>query len=362
MFSEIVFHKNIFRLGYRVSLWHLKYIFYRKASPLACGFYLTSKCNFRCKFCNIWRINPGYQVSKNDAQKVIKELGKMGLIYFSFSGGEPLVVPYVFDLLAFAKECGILYTHVVSNGYLVDEKKARELASANVSEISFSIDGNEEIYDKQRGVDGAFKKIIDAVYNVQTYAPATKIILNTILDPTHPERALLAVEIAKKHGVKIKIQPLNDHPSFDLEEAAGKTMRHLTPDEKQALFNSMKILQKTPNVINSRPFLENYIAFLFSPDKLTFAKDNCIFGYHHVELFNNRVFPCLEGLNWDKGFDTAKKSIDEILSSREYSEKLQQLKTCLNCRKNFYVCYYEPRLNFPIWNLIKSRFPFMRTY
>jgi len=286
---------------------------------------------------------------------MINELGKMGVAYFSFSGGEPLLVPYLFDLLAYAKESGILYTHIVSNGYLMDAKRAKLLSGADVSEISFSLDGEEEAHDKKRGMPGAFQKVIQAVEYTKTYAPKTEVTLNTILDPLCPENALFAVKTAQGLGVKIKVQPANNHPDFGIEEHSLKLRRTLTLDEKQKLLNVISTIEKSPYLANSRPFLENYKNFIFAPEKLIFLKDDCILGYHHIEFFANQMFPCLEGFGWKDGFDIFNQPIREIINSQLYQNGLKQLKKCSSCRKNYYVCYYEPRLNFPVWNLLKSR-------
>lgn len=355
MVKDIIFQRNFFRFIFRIFLWHFRYATTRGVWPLACGFYITSKCNFQCEFCNIWKIKPAFQMSEACAQRMVKELGKMGLLYLSFSGGEPLLVPYLFDLLTYAKESSIIYTHIVSNGYLMDERRAKKLAEANVSEISFSLDGEENVHDKNRGVSGAFGKVIEAIDCVRTYAPKTKIVLNTILDPIHPENAISAVKRAGRLRVKIKVQPENEHPDFGISGCFVKSRRPLQTNEKQNLFEAINLIQSSPYVVNSKAFLENYKTFMFCPGELIFAKDDCIFGYHHIEFFANQIFPCLEGLNWKEGFDISRGSVKEILTSPPYRKKLEQLRRCSHCQKNYYVCYYEPRLNFPMWNLIKSR-------
>ena len=300
-------------------------------------------------------MSPGFQISEEEARRLIKELGKMGLIYFSFSGGEPLLVPYCFDLLAYAKKCGILYTHIVSNGYLMDVARAKKLAEAHVSEISFSLDGDEKVHDQNRGMKGAFNKVIEVIDHVKTHAPKTEIVLNTILNPIQPENAIFALNLAKRLGVKIKVQPINDHPSFGANEPALKQRRSLQDNEKQRLLETIELIQKSSHAVNSKPFLENFKAFMFYPENLAFASEVCILGYHHIEIFANQIFPCLEGLMWKEGFDLSKSSIKDTINSPLYQNKLKELKKCPHCRKNYYICYYELRLNFPFTNLIKSR-------
>lgn len=352
---DMLLSRHLPQMAYRVFRWHISYGLRKTASPLACGFYITSRCNFRCVFCNIWRIRPGFQVGKPEAQKIIGDLAAKGLIYLSFSGGEPLIVPYAIDLLAFARERGVLYTHIVSNGYAMDAEKARDLRSARVSEISFSLDGDESTHDRGRGIDGAYKRVLAAVECVQANAPGTRIVLNAILDPKNPANALAAARTAASLGVKIKIQPQNNHPSFGLDDTAAAVGRMFDEGQKKALLLALSELRNSPHVANSRAFFDNYEAFLFHPDNSLFVRENCLFGYHHVEFFDNRIFPCLEGMGWQNGFDTKGKTAGEVLNSPEYRAELYRLKQCIGCRKNYYVCYYEPRLNFPIRNFVMSR-------
>lgn len=352
MLKEIILTRNFFRFSYRVLRWHVDYVMRRTASPLACGLYLTSHCNFRCGFCNICRISPGFTMPEPEAMNLVGELGKLGVVYFSVSGGEPLTVGYLFDLMARAKACGILYTHIVSNGFLMDREKGEKLAEADVSEISFSLDGDERTHDANRRTEGSYKKVIEAVGHVQGHAPRTKIVLNAILDPVEPESAVEVVKMAGKLGVKIKVQPLNRHPSLGLSDPVEKTRSEPSAAEKDRLVEIIDQLVDTPHVVNSKAFLLNYRAFLFDP-KVLLPGGDCIFGYHHVEFFGNRLFPCLEGLDWDGGVEFSGRSLREVLRSEAYHRCLKGLRGCENCARNYYVCYYEPRLNFPVWNLAR---------
>ena len=40
----------------------------------------------------------------------------------------------------------------------------------------------------------------------------------------------------------------------------------------------------------------------------------------------------------------------------EYLNAQKKLKNCCECNGSMMLCYYEPRLNFPINNLLKSFF------
>ena len=354
MIKDIVCKSNIPKFLQGVGQWHVRYLVKQKAFPLACSFYITSRCNFKCTFCNIWRMSPSFQIAKDKAFEIIRDLGRNNLVYLSFSGGEPLLVPYIFDLLSSAKQFGIAYTHLVSNGYLMDKSAAKLLKDSKLSEISFSLDGNECRHDEIRCKAGAFERVIGAIDNVKTYSPKTDIVINTIFDVQNPKDTISAIKIAEKLKVKIKIQPLNEHPYLNKKNYVSMEKTSINSDYIQYVLGLLESFQKSPTVVNSYAFIENYKHFLNNPNKVRLANSNCLFGYHHVEIFNNKVFPCLEGLNWTDGFDLNGHNILDILKTDQYKEKLNLLKKCTGCKKNYYVCYYEPRLNFPITNLLSS--------
>ncbi len=355
MVRSILSGMSLAPFAYRMVRWHWRYLWRREPTPLSGGIHITSCCNLRCSFCNLHRIRPSFTVSERDAREWIRQLADAKHVYFGIGGGEPLLVPYVFDLLGLAKGSGIPYTHLVTNGILLDEACARAAAEAKVSEISISLDGPPEVHDALRGLEGAYVRVLGAVEMLHTYAPRTRIVLNAILEPAHPEWALHAAQVARGLGVLIKIQPRNDHPVFDLAEPAAPRVTELTPEEQRNLRSAIDSLSRMRHVSNSRPFFRNYLHFLFSRDRLAFVGKDCILPYHHIEIFNNQAFPCLEGMNYSGGFRLEERGLHTMMTSSSYRDVVNSLRKCEGCLRNYYVCYYEPRLSFPLWNLLYSR-------
>ena len=54
---------------------------------------------------------------------------------------------------------------ISTNGTLITKAKARELKEVGLSYVGISIDGNEEVHDKFRGVKGSYKKALQGVEN-----------------------------------------------------------------------------------------------------------------------------------------------------------------------------------------------------
>ncbi|PVU77485.1 hypothetical protein DDW13_00700 [Acidianus hospitalis] len=95
----------------------------------------------------------------------MKDLDNLKIIWF---GGEPLLAyDIVIEIMEFIKSKiskgkPKLEGFMVTNGYLLDLKKAEKLAELNVNEFQITLDGNEDIHDIRRiniGKRGTFKII-----------------------------------------------------------------------------------------------------------------------------------------------------------------------------------------------------------
>ncbi|MBI4231940.1 radical SAM protein, partial [Candidatus Peregrinibacteria bacterium] len=73
--------------------------------------------------------------------------------------GEPLVRPDILSLIAKARQLGL---HIVlsTNGTLLDEKTANQLASYKISYVGISLDGLGKTNDYFRGVEGTFERAL----------------------------------------------------------------------------------------------------------------------------------------------------------------------------------------------------------
>jgi len=337
-------------LIWRTMRWHLNYLFIKRPLPLACGLYLTNKCNFKCSFCNIWRKSTPTTLPLATARKIVDNLSSLSCFYFSITGGEPLLVDYLFDLLTYARRSRIKYLHLVTNGFLLDEGKTKALAKTGLNEISISIDGPEKIHDQNRATPGSYNRAIKAIENLKRFAPKIKIVLNAIFSPQEPFDCLHVVELSQRFNIYAKVQPLNQQPLFNSENHSSISYKNLSPEK---IREAITKLRSEKRVVNSGVFLDNIYNFFCNKEALVLKDEPCIFGYHHLEISEKGdLFPCLEGLNWKNGlrFDGNLKG---ILRSAEYKNLLEGLKKCRACQRAYYICYYEPRIAFPINHFLK---------
>jgi len=126
---------------------------------------VTSRCNLACTHCyaSVGQ-NCGDDLNTQEAQAVIDDLAAFGAPVVLFSGGEPFVRPDILTLSrhAVAKKLRVVFS---TNGTLIDKRLADEIKSVGVSYVGISIDGTEQVHDRFRACDGAFRKAIEGIRN-----------------------------------------------------------------------------------------------------------------------------------------------------------------------------------------------------
>ena len=110
---------------------------------------LTDKCNLRCVYCkeeddNIEEEYISNILSLDDYKFIIRSFKELGINKIEFIGGEPLLYPYLNELIYFAKqECNIEDISITTNGQHFSEK-ALELKNSGLDRVNISIDSLKE--------------------------------------------------------------------------------------------------------------------------------------------------------------------------------------------------------------------------
>ncbi|OFV90374.1 MAG: hypothetical protein A3G76_01780 [Acidobacteria bacterium RIFCSPLOWO2_12_FULL_65_11] len=118
-------------------------------------------CNLRCPHCYAAAsLRPSRNdLSTQEAFGLIDDLAGVGVRVVIFSGGEPLLRPDLFDLMARARDRG-LKPLLSSNGVCLDRASARRLADLGVRYVGVSLDGLAAQNDAYRGMEGAFARAV----------------------------------------------------------------------------------------------------------------------------------------------------------------------------------------------------------
>ncbi len=132
-------------------------------TPKSIIWYITQKCNLHCQHCLLeGGAEALRELSENEAQRLIDELGELGVLYLSLSGGEPLLREDLFRLIDHAASYG-MRVDLASNGTLIDKRMVRRIAHSRVFQVQVSIDGSEDVHNIFRGKNSAYKFSVKAV-------------------------------------------------------------------------------------------------------------------------------------------------------------------------------------------------------
>lgn len=137
---------------------------------------IASRCNYNCGFC--FRINNKRELYFNEAKIVLQKLSRSGIKKISFSGGEPMLWPGIFNLIALAKQLDI-YTMLITNGSLLNINRIKSLEKI-LDWITLPLDGsNEEIQRMAGRPKGHFTHIMGLLERLKK--STIKIKINTVL-------------------------------------------------------------------------------------------------------------------------------------------------------------------------------------
>jgi len=128
----------------------------------------TNRCNLACHHCYSYA-DPNQEdfLSTDFILGAIPELKKAGIRFVIFSGGEPLIRRDIFEIAEAMRNEGIV-TYLSTNGLYVSEKNVDRIIDT-FNYIGISIDGIEEVHDRFRGLEGAYRKSLDAIALIQKH-------------------------------------------------------------------------------------------------------------------------------------------------------------------------------------------------
>ncbi len=109
---------------------------------------IISSCQLRCQGCWVDVASPTQKMSLDELNRIVGDAKAHGNAYFGILGGEPFLHPDLLDLFAAHPDC---YFQVFTNGQLITDDIAQQLARlGNVTPL-VSIEGSEIVSDERRG-------------------------------------------------------------------------------------------------------------------------------------------------------------------------------------------------------------------
>lgn len=271
--------------------------------PLQLNIELTEKCNLRCIMC--YR-NYGIKVregtlSLDDIKLLVKQFSDMHIPSLWLSGGEPLLHPYIQEILrAFGSVKPVDYW-MVTNGLLLSDEMAATIIDSGLTWLSVSIDASAaDTYKRIRG--GDYQKLIQ---NIERF-----------------------LSIRKEKGSKL---PFLRVSFINMEENKG---------EENAF---IEYWRDKADIIDIQTLADYHDLDQFTKEDVLNAQYKCTAPFTLVSVLpNGDIIPCCNGFYGEKSrFNIHNITLKEYWTS-EYHEKFansikqkKYCKECIDCIKSF---------------------------
>jgi MoaA/NifB/PqqE/SkfB family radical SAM enzyme len=122
---------------------YLKRVFKVTNGPVFVSIFFTRDCNFDCHYCVTAKSKKNPDIPIKQWKNIVTQIYNQGCRFITIYGGEPTLRSDLGELL---KHCIDLkmYTHVVTNGSLLNEELLEEFASYGYFVLGISVDGVSE--------------------------------------------------------------------------------------------------------------------------------------------------------------------------------------------------------------------------
>ena len=115
-------------------------------------------------------------------KKFIQDSTKLGLEEVGlYTTGEPFLTKNIHEYIRIAKDAGVKYVYITTNGSLATEDKLVKAITAGLDSIKFSVNaGSRETYKLTHGSDD-FDKVIENIMFVSNYRKSNNIDLKLMV-------------------------------------------------------------------------------------------------------------------------------------------------------------------------------------
>lgn len=286
--------------------------------------HLTESCNLRCRHCydqghhapSARRLGTGALID------AARSLVPLGLGRVTLSGGEPLLVPELPELIEALRALGVT-VQLLTNATLLADALARRLAAAQV-EVTVSLHGADaESHDRLAG-QGAYHRVLRGLGRLRAHVPPDRFTINTTLTDWNLTQVDAVVERAARLGAgTVRFMPLH-HPA---RLGAGAPALGVTAPALLDVFR-----QAARRLVGRRWPVHVNVGLTGLPcpapcDQAT-GERVCNVGRKLVVTARGEIHPCvlLMGPRWQLG------SLDEGIVASFRSGRLRQLRERVRCR------------------------------
>jgi len=238
------------------------------------NFHLTKNCNFNCKYC-FAKFNDvqGKGLSKGEQIELIHQLSESGKFRkINFAGGEPTLVPYISELIQYAKSIGF-ETSIVTNGSRIDFEWVKNISPyldiLAVSVDSINPETNLKIGSNQAGKTLSINTLLHIATACRCFGVELKI--NTVVSKfNYCEELTEFINELKPFRWKIlqatKVNGQND-ADFDKVNISSENFEYFCSRNKTGLLPEIKLVAESNELIRGSYIMIDYKGRFYDSSK-----------------------------------------------------------------------------------------------
>lgn len=166
---------------------------------------ITHRCNLSCFHCFLGPYTNGAQITELSASEwadVMRQLFETGVFYVTFSGGEPLCRPDIFQIMDHARKIGLFFG-LKTNGVLITESVADRLQQYGLTGVDVSLYGaTPASHEYVTRVEGSYAGTIHAIKLLRERKIKVRVIASMMKCNAGEHREI--ENIAKQLGSRLK--------------------------------------------------------------------------------------------------------------------------------------------------------------
>ena len=199
----------------------------------------TSACNLKCTGCWAAEYGNRLNLTYEEMNRVIREGKELGIHFYMFTGGEPLVRKD--DIIKLCKENRDCEFLAFTNATLVDEEFCKKMKEVGNLALAISLEGSAEVNDLRRG-DGVYDKVMNAMDLLKEYGlifgSSICYTSKNYKAVTDPEYVKLMVEKGCRYALYFHYMPVGNEASVDLLPS---------PEEREYVKNRTRQIRNLEN-------------------------------------------------------------------------------------------------------------------
>jgi len=316
--------------------------------PFFCDLLISEKCNSRCKTCYFWKNGIDDELTIDECKNFITALKDCAEMPFEINlgGGEPLLKEGILDLITHCARQGLQPT-ISTNASLIDREMAKRLSESGLHRLGLSLKSlNEKTHDFLMGVDGSYRRLMDAIEYLRRYWQGKDLNIHTIILEQNLEEIIELVEWVNKDKIftGISFQALSQPFRTELIDRwyLNSEYGFLWPKDSKKVASVMEALIRYKiagyRILNPLPQLVIYRRYYQEPD--AFARiHKCNFGDY---IFNVNALGLVHLCCFMQPVGSIKKnSIKDIWYSERASSTRDAMYSCQKSCNNIVNCYFQ---------------------